>query len=478
MHERAGRPRRTSAAGRRRAVPTAAAVATGPRAPEQVRPTPRSTSAIAGTLDLGHGPAQSARATSAAAAAARRAVRGDRDSVVPGITRSSSSAQSPASRAEQRGPPRPCQARSAGASSEPRRAGSRSSARRSVRPRARPARSTTADRLVNGAPRSRPSARRLGRRGRAAADPAARPACDRRRRAGRRETGRPRSEGLAGARPGRTGTRPPCAWTSGARPAPPTGGRTGSAVSAGDPQDLNPWVGARGDEPYPPPAAEPARPPESRAVPLPRSRRPGPARTAARLPRRHGVVVRRLAAGGTRVDVDGGDLRPPSGLEEATVPLGAPPAVPPRAGRHAFTALQPDGVGPVAYSPCRPDPLRRPARRRADRGRRVRRCRDRDRVGGDRSAVRRRRRDAGGAERGPRRLQPDAYGRRWAPVLVAWSTPAETPELAGDVAGIGGSAAVTRAGRSVYVTGSVTLDAVDLGELMAVPERAPPRWAS
>lgn len=29
--------------------------------------------------------------------------------------------------------------------------------------------------------------------------------------------------------------------------------------------------------------------------------------------------------------------------------------------------------------------------------------------------------------------QPERYGKRWAPVLITWSTPAETPGLAGKV---------------------------------------------
>ena len=31
--------------------------------------------------------------------------------------------------------------------------------------------------------------------------------------------------------------------------------------------------------------------------------------------------------------------------------------------------------------------------------------------------------------------EPELYGRRWAPVLIAWSTAAESPELVGDIAG-------------------------------------------
>jgi len=44
------------------------------------------------------------------------------------------------------------------------------------------------------------------------------------------------------------------------------------------------------------------------------------------------------------------------------------------------------------------------------------------------------------------------------PVLIAWATPDEVPQLAGDVAGLGGSIATGRPGRVRYVTGSVMLD--------------------
>jgi hypothetical protein len=65
--------------------------------------------------------------------------------------------------------------------------------------------------------------------------------------------------------------------------------------------------------------------------------------------------------------------------------------------------------------------------------------------------------------------QPDLYGDRWAPVLIAWSTAAESPELAEKIAGTAGSASVTRSGRSVYVTGSVTLDSEDVAGLAGLP---------
>lgn len=44
------------------------------------------------------------------------------------------------------------------------------------------------------------------------------------------------------------------------------------------------------------------------------------------------------------------------------------------------------------------------------------------------------------------------------PVLIAWATPDEVPALAGEIAGIGGSAAVGPPGRMRYVTGRVMLD--------------------
>jgi hypothetical protein len=62
--------------------------------------------------------------------------------------------------------------------------------------------------------------------------------------------------------------------------------------------------------------------------------------------------------------------------------------------------------------------------------------------------------------------QRDRYGDRWAPVLVAWSDPAAHPPLAGDVAGIGGSTAVsTEDAGWVYVTGSVVLDAAQIADV-------------
>ncbi|GEN79259.1 matrixin family metalloprotease [Actinotalea fermentans] len=68
-------------------------------------------------------------------------------------------------------------------------------------------------------------------------------------------------------------------------------------------------------------------------------------------------------------------------------------------------------------------------------------------------------------------IQPERYGDSWAPVLVAWSDEATIPELAGEVAGVGGSAAVPGAdGTGQWLAaGRVVLDAADLGAMLREP---------
>lgn len=66
-------------------------------------------------------------------------------------------------------------------------------------------------------------------------------------------------------------------------------------------------------------------------------------------------------------------------------------------------------------------------------------------------------------------IQPERYGTDWAPVLVAWSDEVEMPELAGEVAGVGGSAAVPGSdGTGQWLAaGRVVLDAPDLTAMLA-----------
>jgi hypothetical protein len=61
----------------------------------------------------------------------------------------------------------------------------------------------------------------------------------------------------------------------------------------------------------------------------------------------------------------------------------------------------------------------------------------------------------------------DRYGNRWAPVLIGWSDAAAYPDLAGDVAGVGGSTMVTPRGPASarLVSGQVALDSELFGRL-------------
>ena len=61
---------------------------------------------------------------------------------------------------------------------------------------------------------------------------------------------------------------------------------------------------------------------------------------------------------------------------------------------------------------------------------------------------------------------PDRYGDRWAPVLIAWSTPAEFAPLTGDVIGVAGNhPVVAEDGQRALVSGQVVLDG---GQISAV----------
>lgn len=234
---------------------------------------------------------------------------------------------------------------------------------------------------------------------------------------------------------------------------------------------------ARGPSPWPPSTdgpmpvlpqpRRPAEPPIVRFVEMPR-----PARRVPRLLVL--AVVGALLVGafalGARWYRAVTAFGPPAGHEEARVPLGAPPLESSLdQGPHAFTQVQSDGVTPVAYDPCRPIHYVVRAAGEPDGAQtlvstaveRVSRATGLQFV------------DDGATTEAPteRRAvyQPDRYGKRWAPVLVTWSNEAETPALAGDVAGLGGSAAVHRDGIDVYVTGAVTLDADEIARLLTTP---------
>lgn len=133
--------------------------------------------------------------------------------------------------------------------------------------------------------------------------------------------------------------------------------------------------------------------------------------------------------------------------------LAAAPPIPSGDGSYRFSLTQRNG-DPVGYDPCRPIELHvNPAGAPDDYEDLVRTAIDRTE-------------DATGLRfdylglTDDRDLEPTVLGPGRRPVLVAWASEDELPDLAGDVAGIGGSAAVSSGnGRLSYVTGVVVLDA-------------------
>lgn len=158
---------------------------------------------------------------------------------------------------------------------------------------------------------------------------------------------------------------------------------------------------------------------------------------------------------------------PPAGGDEAGGPLGRPPEVRVPSSSHAFLDTNPDGT-PVAYDPCRPIHfVVRP---------------DGAPKGGAallRSALTRVSRatglqfvDDGATDEQPRPrrepYQPERYPDRWAPVLIAWQSPGENPDLASDILGQAGSILIGTDGRpAVYVTGQVVLDGPELADVLS-----------
>lgn len=162
-----------------------------------------------------------------------------------------------------------------------------------------------------------------------------------------------------------------------------------------------------------------------------------------------------------------GDARPPAGVDEHDVPLGRPASLAIESLAHAFIQLQSDDKTPVAYDPCRPihvvvnsrtappgaDALLAEALSATSIATGLQFIVDGptdEAPSTDRSAY-----------------VPDRYPGRWAPVLVAWSDPAESSSLGGDVAGLGGSSPLSTDDGTVYVSGSIELDGPQMAQLAA-----------
>ena len=164
-----------------------------------------------------------------------------------------------------------------------------------------------------------------------------------------------------------------------------------------------------------------------------------------------------------------GAAAPPRGVEASDRPLGTPPAVTPSERYRLHPSPDPDQAV-VAYDPCRPvhyvvrpdhapegsEELVAQAVTEVSAATGLRFVHD-----GPTTEAPGDRRDT---------YQPGRYGKRWAPVLIAWSEPGENPGLAGDVVGLGGSSyAKAPGGTLVYVAGQVTLDAPDMAKMLQHP---------
>ena len=161
---------------------------------------------------------------------------------------------------------------------------------------------------------------------------------------------------------------------------------------------------------------------------------------------------------------------PPPGVGAAREPLGTPPAVADAGGYRFVEAPDPEQEM-LAWDPCRPvRVVVRPDYAPPGGQRLIEEALGRVSAATGLQFV-----DAGTTDEAPstRRepYQPARYGREWAPLLITWSDPGEHPDLAGNVAGLGGSTPrLSRDGTYVSVSGQVTLDAPALTQMMGRPE--------
>ena len=175
-------------------------------------------------------------------------------------------------------------------------------------------------------------------------------------------------------------------------------------------------------------------------------------------------------SGAERLDYAGEILEfPPPSPEQASRPLGQPAPLAVASEKFTFMRVRPGSTTPVAYDPCRPIHVVVNARTAPPKAATILN-----------EALDSVRRATGlafvvdgptGEAPNPKRppYQPDRYPDRWAPVLVAWSDPVESPALAADVAGTGGSLALTVGDDRVYITGGVTLDGPQIAQILDQP---------
>ncbi len=152
--------------------------------------------------------------------------------------------------------------------------------------------------------------------------------------------------------------------------------------------------------------------------------------------------------------------RPSPSTEEASAPLGRPAAAPKGRGGYRFVRTQRgDSATPVAFDPCRPVHYAVNVSGSPSDGRAL----VRDAIARVSRATGLRFVEDATTTETPRTdrvaYQPDRYGDRWAPVLIAWRDERNYQSLAGSVAGIGGAQAISiAANRFVNISGQLVLD--------------------
>lgn len=160
---------------------------------------------------------------------------------------------------------------------------------------------------------------------------------------------------------------------------------------------------------------------------------------------------------------------PPRGVEAQDSPLGTPPLVP-ASGAYQLLPSPTESQEWVAVDPCRPvHYVVRPDNAPPGTEGLVQEA-----VAEVSAATGLHFVDDGLTTEGPSEerdlYQPELYGRTWAPLLITWTSPAEIPQLAGDIAGLGGSEYAYVPGEPlVYVGGQVQIDAPDATGMLAYP---------
>jgi hypothetical protein len=171
------------------------------------------------------------------------------------------------------------------------------------------------------------------------------------------------------------------------------------------------------------------------------------------------------ASGQPAVPADGDRTdTPPPGLEEQDQPLGSPRKPEAASTSYKFLATNDDGT-PVGYSPCRP--LHYVINTALAPQGAERLVEDSIRTISEATGIKFINDGPTSEEPSPTRApyQENLYGDRWAPLLIAWTTPEQAPQLKGPVIGTGGSTHFSFGdGPKSFVTGSLELDAPQIAE--------------